>query len=210
MPDVDLVSVAIGNEVDAHLSDQTADAYAVFFERAREAIHAIRPDVPVTMKMTWAGLRDRPALRAVALRGDALSITWYPMDDAFRFADPDVALAELTDMAAMADGPWELSEVGYPSNGCGASSLQLQARFHAALSAATAQQPDLQLVQRVWSHDISAAEVAAYAVYYKTNERCFTSFLASLGLRTARDEPKPAFEALMDQYEWARSKSRPM
>ena len=197
MPEVDLISVAIGNEVDGHLDDAALADYTRFFERAREAVHSIRPDVPVTIKATWPGLRNRPDLRAMTRRGDALSITWYPMDESFRFADPDVALRELTKMAEMADGPWELSEVGYPSAGCGASSPQTQAQFHSGLSLAAAPEPDLQLVQRVWSHDISAAEVAGYQSYYRTDSSCLAAFLASLGLRTAGDEPKPMIDALI-------------
>ncbi|SIT84262.1 hypothetical protein SAMN05421665_1821 [Yoonia rosea] len=199
MPDVDLVSVAIGNEVDGYLADASLDEYGRFFERAREAVHSIRPNVPVTTKVTWSGLRDRPNLLELTERGDALSITWYPMDDKFHFSDPDVALRELSEMAEMANGPWELSEVGYPSNGCGASSSEAQARFHQGLSVAAGMQPNLQLVQRVWSHDISATEVAGYANYYQTNSICFSSFLSSLGLRTASDEHKPAFETLTER-----------
>lgn len=197
MPDVDLVSVAIGNEIDGHLTDAAIDEYARFFERGRAVIRSIRPEVPVTTKITWPGLRSRPALRALAHRGDGVSITWYPMDAAYHFATPHTALRELAEMAAMADGPWELSEVGYPSHGCGASSPQTQAHFHARLSVAAAQEPNLRLLQRVWSHDISTPEVAAYAEYYQTNASCFTAFLASLGLRTAHNTPKPAFEALI-------------
>lgn len=199
MPDVDLVSVAVGNEVDGHLSGEAVDEYKRFFEHARDAIHSIRPDVPVTIKMTWPGLSKRPDMLALARHGDALSITWYPMDNAFHFADPDGALQELKAMAAMADGPWELSEVGYPSHGCGASSPEAQARFHSGLTMSAATQPNLRLVQRVWSHDISTAEVSSYLEYYRTNADCFVSYLASLGLRTNNDEPKPAFEVLVDR-----------
>lgn len=56
--------------------------------------------------------------------------------------------------------------------------------------------PELTLVQRVWSHDISSAEVSAYSKYYKSNATCFGAFLGSLGLRAARDRAKPAFNAL--------------
>lgn len=196
MPDVDLVSVAIGNEVDGHLSGPAVAAYARFFAKARAAVHAQRPDTPVTIKVTWPGLRDRPDMLALARAGDGLSITWYPMDEAFHFEAPDVALARLDAMAALAQGPWELSEVGYPSGGCGAASPQTQAQFHTGLTAAAKMQPQLRLVQRVWSHDISPAEVAGYAGYYQTDAPCFTAFLANLGLRTGQDRAKPAFDAL--------------
>lgn len=199
MPNVDLISVAIGNEVDGHLSGAAVDEYKRFFDSARDIIQTIRPDIPVTIKMTWSGLNQRPEMLALAQRGDALSITWYPMDSAFQFADPETALQDMTAMAAMADGSWELSEVGYPSNGCGSSSPEAQAHFHSGLTMSAATQPDLRLVQRVWSHDISTAEVASYLEYYRTNSDCFGSFLASLGLRTNNDETKPAFEALIER-----------
>ena len=196
MPNVDFVSVAVGNEVDGHLRGDKVNEYARFFEQAKSALNAIRPDVPVTVKVTWPGLRNQPELRALAKQGDALSITWYPMDAHFHFRAPDEALEELREMAATANGPWELSEVGYPSNGCGASSEKAQAIFHTGLTTASGAYPDLTLIQRVWSHDISSAEVSAYSDYYKSNADCFRAFLGSLGLRTGRDRAKPAFKAL--------------
>lgn len=196
MPDVMLVSIAIGNEVDGHLFGKDVDAYARFFEKAREGIRAVRPDTPVSVKVTWSGFRDRPDIRALAQIGDVISLTWYPMNEAFEFLAPEDALAELPAMAALADGPWELAEVGYSSNGCGASSETTQKIFHTGLSRAALSYPDLRLVQRVWSHDISRAEVTAYAEYYQSDAACFQSFLGSLGLRTRRDEAKPAFDDL--------------
>ena len=196
MPNVDIVSIAVGNEVDGHLAGDKVDEYARFFEQARSTLLNIRHNVPVTVKVTWPGLRDHPEFRALAQRGDALSITWYPMDANFHFCAPDEALAELSAMAAMASGPWELSEVGYPSNGCGASSERTQAIFHEGLTTASATYPELTLVQRVWSHDISPAEVSVYSEYYMSETACFRGFLGSLGLRTARDRAKPAFNVL--------------
>ena len=196
MPHVDIVSIAVGNEVDGHLSGDKISEYARFFDHARTTLHDIRRDVPVTVKVTWPGLRDHPDFRALARQGDALSITWYPMDANFHFQTPDDALADMNAMAAMARGPWELSEVGYPSNGCGASSERTQAVFHKGLVSASALYPNLTLVQRVWSHDISSADVSAYSKYYEADATCFRAFLGSLGLRTAGDHAKPAFNVL--------------
>ena len=196
MPDVTLVSIAVGNEVDGHLFGEDVDEYARFFEKAREAISAIRPDTPISLKVTWPGYRDRPEIRALAQKGDVISLTWYPMNESFQFLAPVDALAELPKMAALVDGPWELSEVGYSSNGCGASSEAAQSAFHTGLSVAAQLYPDLKLIQRVWSHDISAGEILAYTQYYQTDAACFQSFLGGLGLRTLQDEAKPAFEAL--------------
>ena len=196
MPGVNLVSVAVGNEVDGFLSGASVDEYARFVIAARDAIHAHRPDVPVTVKVTWDGLRSRPEILKLARLGDGLSITWYPMDGEFGLLVPDAALPELDAMAALADGPWDLSEVGYASGGCGASSEVEQARFLTGMRERAASAPGLRLVQIVWSHDIPAAEVSAYAGYYGVGDPCFTSFLATLGLVTARGAPKPAYDAL--------------
>ena len=196
MPNIDLVSIAVGNEVDGHLSRDKVNEYARFFEQAKSTLHDLRRDVPVTVKVTWPGMRDHPEFRALARKGDAFSITWYPMDANFHFHPPSEALAEMRAMDAMANGPWELSEVGYPSDGCGASSERTQAIFHEGLISAQALYPNLTLVQRVWSHDISSAEVSAYSEYYASDANCFRAFLGSLGLRTARDLAKPAFNTL--------------
>lgn len=199
MPNIDLVSIAIGNEVDGHFRDDEIDEYASFFEQARTALRATRPDVPVTVKLTWPGLRGRPKVRALARQGDALSITWYPMNEDFHFREPGDALEEMSEMAAISNGPWELSEVGYPSNGCGASSEEAQAAFHMGLAEAQTSYPELTLVQRVWSHDIAAAQVSAYVDYYNSEDSCFLAFLNSLGLLTANGRAKPAFTALVER-----------
>ena len=196
MPNVDLLSIAIGNEVDGHLAGSQVLEYERFFEMAKAEIRAIRPGVPITVKATWNGLQSRPEIRELAQLGDALSITWYPMGADFYFLKPEEALKELNEMAEIAAGPWELSEVGYPSDGCGASSEENQAIFHTELARATQLQTDLTLVQRVWSHDISDEEVSAYTAYYDNRSPCFRAFLSSLGLRTMDDQAKPAFEAL--------------
>lgn len=196
MPDVTLVSIAIGNEVDGHLFGTEVEEYARFFQRARDALSKIRPHTPISIKVTWSGFRDRPEIRALAQRGDVISLTWYPMNDAYQFLAPEDALAEMSDMDAAADGPWELAEVGYSSNGCGAASEAAQSAFHTGLSDAAQSYPDLRLIQRVWSHDISPDEVAAYAEYYQTDADCFRSFVGSLGLRTNHGTAKLAFDAL--------------
>ena len=196
MPDVTLVSIAIGNEVDGYLFGTEVREYARFFQHARHALSKIRPDTPISIKVTWPGFRDRPEIRALAQRGDVISLTWYPMNDAYQFLAPVDALAEMSYMDAAADGPWELAEVGYPSNGCGAASEAAQSAFHEGLSDAAQSYPDLRLIQRVWSHDIPSEAVAAYAEYYQTDADCFRSFLGGLGLLTYDGTAKLAFDAL--------------
>jgi len=76
---------------------------------------------------------------------------------------------------------------------CGWASPGAQAQFFAVRLAAT---EAAHRVQLVWSHDISPAQVVAYRGYYAIADPCFASYLGSLGLKTADDAPKPAFEAL--------------
>ena len=118
------------------------------------------------------------------------------MDAGFRFVAPDAALRELDEMARLADGAWELSEVGYASGACGASSQAAQARFLTGLHERAAFAPGLRLLQIVWSPDIPKAQVQGYSGYYGVADPCFESFLGTLGLLSSDGTPKPAYEAL--------------
>ena len=52
MPNIELVSIAVGNEVDGFLYDDAVEEYGRFLGTAQDAIHLYRPDVPVTVKTT--------------------------------------------------------------------------------------------------------------------------------------------------------------
>lgn len=196
MPSTDLAAIAVGNEVDAHLRGRDWAAFGRFLDAVTPRLRALRPGVPVTTTMTWDGLRASAAARRLSARGDALSVTWYPAGPGFDFGAPVDADAALDAMARVAAGrPIHLAEVGAPSDGCG-STPERQAETLARIDAAARARSEVALVQFVWSHDVSAAAVAAEAAFHGIADPCFARFLGSLGLRDAADRAKPAFDAL--------------
>ena len=196
MPRTRLLTLVIGNEVDGHLAGADWERYGRFFDAARRHVRTARPDLPVSVTLTWPGLRDLPEARALAMRGDTLSVTWYPSGPGFDFGAPVDAGAELDAMIRLAaPRPVDLAEIGFPSAGCGSSPARQGDVLSAILTEATARDA-VRLVQLVWSHDIAASEVAEYAGYYGVPDPCFAAYLGSLGLRTADDVPKPAFDRL--------------
>lgn len=202
MPDVDLLAVAVGNEVDVLL--QTPDeiaAFATLLAAARDSVHALRPGVAVGTKLTFAGLRDRPgAWRPVLAESTALMVTYYPLGPGFTLRDTAAIAADLDALETFApDLPLFLMEAGYPSDGCGGS-VAAQADFvRDLLHRATAKADRYALVSLTWLTDIADGQVDDYASYYGVGTDCFRRFLGSLGLRNSTGTNKPAFQWLVDR-----------
>ena len=79
---VELVSIAIGNEVDILLSDSKSDweSYTRFFIEIKRHIHKVKPGVPVGVKITFDGFRSRRALvNELVSHSDLVMLTYYPI-----------------------------------------------------------------------------------------------------------------------------------
>jgi hypothetical protein len=199
---VDLVSISIGNEVDAHLAGDDWAAYQRFFRIARAEVQRLRPGVPVGVNLTWGGLNgpDAVAAQALAASGDAWLVTYYGLDAGFRIRPPEEVAGVIDRLVALAGGkPLILAEVGYPSDGCG-SDLEGQKRFFQTLLAAlTDREEEVPLANLVWMNDISVEQLDEYRTYYGTDDDCFARYLGSLGLRTRDGQDKPAFAWIKDR-----------
>ncbi|WP_092784123.1 hypothetical protein [Jannaschia pohangensis] len=194
MADVDLIAISIGNEVDATLTDATRPAYARFFAATRAHARTLRPDVPVTVTQTYAGLMATPGARELANLGDGWAVTYYPLEPDFTVRDPDTVPTDMAGLRSLATPPIWLVEAGFPSDGCGAGSPAAQARFFDLVLEETR---DFAFVNLTWSHDIGDAEVETYTEYYGVGTPCFARYLGSLGLKASDDRPKPAFDAMV-------------
>ncbi|HGG06506.1 MAG TPA: hypothetical protein ENK28_13690 [Aliiroseovarius sp.] len=192
MQDTDLVAINIGNEVDGVLSGSDWETYRQFFRAAKAEVARLRPGVPIGVTMTWEGLRNTPAAQALANEGDVWMINYYPLDSRFRVHDPADMPVQMDAMIAAAAGkPVMLSETGYPSGGC-RGSLQGQRDFvETALQAWQDRQAYMPLLTLVWLNDISDDALGFYKSYYGVSNKCFLSYLGTLGLadHTGRDKP---------------------
>ncbi|MEO1641254.1 MAG: hypothetical protein AAFU41_18625 [Pseudomonadota bacterium] len=194
MPDIRLTSIGIGNEVDGYLRGGGWEDYGAFFVAAKRVAVRERPGVPVGMTLTWGGLRDNPQAQALARRGDVWMINHYPLASDFSVLPVAQTAVDLDAMLQLAS-PQQvyLTETGYPSGGCDATETGQRDYVVATWDFAQANARRMPLVNFVWLHDLSEAEVASYTSYYGVRSDCFARYLATLGLRTLDGRDKPAF-----------------
>ncbi|MGL5009074.1 MAG: hypothetical protein ACRC6I_04280 [Paracoccaceae bacterium] len=199
LPNVPIIAIAVGNEVDAHLADpDDIAAYARFLAAARTHLATLRPGLPVAAKLTFSGLTADPArLQPILDAGDAAFFTYYPRAPDFSLRPPTDAPADLDRMIDLAAGkPLWLLEAGYPSDGCG-TAPDGQAEFVREIKAAAmARGDEIALLSFTFLTDLPEAAVDDLTQYYGVPGDCFRRYLGSLGLRTAVGAPKPAFAAL--------------
>lgn len=199
MEDTDLRAIAIGNELDGLLRDPSEiAAFARLLAAARAEVAQLRPGVPVGSKLTLGALTTRPDIwQPILAQSAALMVTYYPLDADFAARGSGVVAGDLGQLAALSPAlPIYLLEAGYPSGGCGASEAD-QADFVRNLIATSAATPRIALVSLTWLSDMAPQEAEALAGYYGLTDRCFTGYLASIGLRRNDGSPKPALEYLL-------------
>ncbi len=200
MPEVELLAIAVGNEVDVLLTaDTDIAAFARFVTAARATLQTLRPGVPVAAKLTAPALLTTPdRYAAIVVAGDAVFATYYPLQPDFSTRAPDAPATDLPALVAAAGGkPLYLLEAGYPSAGCNATPEGQEAFVKSLLATWRSESAHIPLISLSWLTDISPAETAAFGSYYGLTDSCFLSYLATLGLRDAAGQPKPALTYLL-------------
>ena len=203
--DLQLVVLAIGNEVDATLgSDAGAWArYQAFYESAAAHARQLRPGLPVGVKMTMEALTGagRELAQSLNASSDMILVTYYPLRPDFGVRPADEVAGDLSALASLyPDRPIGILEAGYPSSTTLASSEAQQAEFVRQLFRAwDAQGERIALLNFTWLTDAPPATIEAWTDYYGLDGPRFAAYLATLGLRHADGEPKPAFEMLADE-----------
>jgi hypothetical protein len=198
----ELVAFAIGNEIDGYLgADQTKwQQYERFFKATSQHVRNRRPGVTVGTKVMLPSLIGKAAVLAtpVNAHADAILTTYYPLGDGFRVktaADVEKDLSAL--FSHYRDKPVYLLEAGCPSSSFLGSSEARQAEFVSHLfDFWDANRQQLKVVNFIWLHDISDAQVQSYTKYYKLGQRGFAEYLGTLGLRHHDGRDKEAFTTL--------------
>lgn len=205
----EIVAFAIGNEIDGYLgADQEKwRQYERFFKATSAHVRSRRSGMIVGTKVMLGSLvgNTRPLAAAVNAHADAVMTTYYPLGDGFRVKTPaDVEQDLKAVMRQSKNKPVYLLEVGCPSSRFLGSSQTRQADFvRQVFKFWDANRQRLKVVNFIWLHDISDAEVRSYTKYYKLNDRGFAEYLGSLGLRQHNGADKEAFRSLRQE-----SKSR--
>jgi hypothetical protein len=197
-----LVAFAIGNEIDGYLGadEKKWRQYERFFKATSKHIRNLRPGVTVGAKIMLPSLIGPNAAfaRAVNEHADAVLTTYYPLGDGFRVKTPENVAKDLNAVFAQyKEMTVYLLEAGCPSSHFLGSSEARQETFVRNLFRFwDNHRQRLRVVNFIWLHDISDAEVQSYTKYYKLDQRGFVEYLGTLGLRHHDGRDKEAFTTL--------------
>ncbi|MFQ5568475.1 MAG: hypothetical protein ACE5G0_02300 [Rhodothermales bacterium] len=209
IPDLQLTSISIGNEIDAFLGTDAAAwaRYQTFYEAAVARVRARRPGLLVGTKAMFGGLMGeaRPFLEAINQASDVVMVTYYPLKSDFTVKDPSVVTTDFDALvAAYGAKPIYLLEAGYPSSATCRSSEQKQADFiREVFRAWDAHADRIPLISFTWLTDLPRAAVESFETYYGLSDPRFAAYLQTLGLRTYEGEgrDKEAYRALKTEAE---------
>ena len=200
LPNTDVLAIAVGNEVDAWLSNQDESIsleYAAFFDAIRSHIRTSRPDLPVGVKMTLEGY-----IPTVDANADVHMITYYPFEEGLDFQVKPIGLvaADIATIMNATTKPVYVLEAGMPTvHHCG-SSVDKQAAFVDEMFSIWDQYLErMPLVLFNWLVDVPRAQVNQFMRYYGIRRnKGFRCFLSSLGMMKSNGKVKPALGRLRD------------
>ena len=207
IPDLDLVAISIGNEIDAYLGEDSGkwDQYQRFFKETSNYIRDKKPAVKIGCKTTFeaATEKNEEEIKILNRNSDVIMVNYYPLKPDFSVRDPSVVQSDIDTLTSLyADEIIYITEAGYPSSSELGSSEEMQREFIREIFRAwDKHRLQIKLIDFVWLHDLSTSEVDIFVGYYGVSARNFREFLRTLGLRTYDGKEKQAFVALKAEAE---------
>jgi hypothetical protein len=190
LPDVELTSLAIGNEIDGVLgTDRDAwEDFSLFFQASAAHAREIWPELPISTKVTFNGLFNQSAsfARAIYQGSDLVMTTYYPLKGNFKVKDPGVVLDDFQDLSTLfPDHEIQITEIGYPTSAQNNSSEEKQAKFiQYMFQAWDTHAEQITVLSYSWLSDLPPNSVQELEEYYGLQDKSFGEFLRTLGLRT--------------------------
>ncbi len=209
IPDLQLSSLAIGNEIDSVLGEdpEAWQAYRTFFRKTSQHARRLWPEVPVGTKLTFEGLTGpmQEDAQALNLNSDVVMVTYYPLASDFMVQAPDVVHDDLKGLIRIYPQKMiHITEIGYPTSAVNDSSPEKQAAFIREIFAAWDQHADhIPLLSYSWLTDLPQKAVPDLQRYYSLSDPTFGEFLRTLGLRTypGGGKDKPGYQVLQAEAE---------
>ena len=196
-PELDLVSVNIGNEIDGYLGDDQEKwrQYNRFYEETGSHVRSKRPGVNVATKIMFEGIME------INQHSDVVLVTYYPLNQDFSVKDPDVVHKDFDEITSVySNSTIYFSEVGYPSSSYLGSSQEQQSEFITEIFKAWDNHSEqVKSINFIWLHDIPESEVNIYTGYYGLSSHEFSEYLGTLGLKTYDGEDKQALISLRNE-----------
>jgi hypothetical protein len=202
LPDVQLISLAIGNEIDGVLGSNTQawQEYRTFYESSAAYARSLWPDLPISTKVTYEGLigPESDIAREIYGSSDVVMTTYYPLEGDFSVKEPESVQEDFQILTGLfPDKKIHITEIGYPSSPVNGSSQAKQALFIQTMFRAWDDHADqIPVLSYSWLTDLPEASVQELEAYYGLKDKGFGEFLRTLGLRTysGSGENKQGFE----------------
>ncbi len=202
IPDLQLTSLTIGNEVDVYLDNNPSEwpQYITFFQQVSAYARTLRPGLKVGVKGTFAGMSGPAQANMQALNqySDVVQVTYYPLNTDFSPESPTVVGTDFNTLTGLYPGrSIYLLEAGYPSSTDCSSSEALQSQFiDQVFSAWDAHNDQIKLISFFSLTDLSPQTVSQLLTYYGISTPCFADYLGNLGLITYDGQQKQAYMEL--------------
>ncbi|RME90042.1 MAG: hypothetical protein D6770_03290 [Anaerolineae bacterium] len=208
--------LAIGNEVNNYFvkHPDEVEAYASLFDQARQAVHAVNPDLPVGIVFAYHDAERQNAFDIIRQlqRGDYTAFTVYLYNEGFHFTrDPGLIAEALDGMLALAgDTPVAIVETGWNTapelDGSEVSQAEYVRQVFAALRA---RRERLLFLSWFALHDSLRETCEEQALTFfepgeqpdPANMEAFMTFICYFGLRRADGTPKAAWEVWVQEAE---------
>jgi hypothetical protein len=195
--------LSLGNEVDGYFREKP-EAQAAFIKMlasARAAAAKVRPDLHVGVTLTYTGMMANPAqAKALLAGGDALILTYYPLDKSYQPAAADQVPAQMKSILQIAEGrEVVLQEVGYPSSATIGSSEAKQSAFISAVFGELRTQGQIRFANYFIQGDYTPTQMGYFTQFYGSSDSKFVAFLSSLGLRDAAGKAKSSLATFRDE-----------
>jgi len=199
IPDLQLTSLTIGNEVDAYLDSNPSQwpQYITFFQQVSAYARSLRPGLKVGVKGEFSGMTGPAQANMQALNqySDVVEVTYYPLNSDFSPELPTVVSTDFNTITSLYPGRiLHLLEVGYPSGSACGSSESMQSQFvDQVFSAWDAHYSQIKVISFFALTDFSPQTVSQLETYYGLSSTCFAAYLGNLGLITYNGVQKQAY-----------------
>ncbi len=203
IPNVDLVSLQIGNELDLNSISTPAfwEQYSAFASQVTSHVHLRRPGTLVGFTVTHGSAEGKFKSNILAASNgcDVIGVTYYPLTQNSIVLPVSVVEGDFAKIiSAFGTKPIYVQEVGYPTGKANRSSELLQAQFLEKVFEAWDQHADkipyLSIDRLVdYSHSGSTSMAADYGFHGNV---AFTSFLETIGMQSHTGKDKAAVATL--------------
>lgn len=200
LPDVELLCISTGNEVDAYLGQdaQKTKQYADFVKQVGGYIHSIKPGIEHGTKLTYAACGTDLG-NAIKAASDAVMLTYYPLTEQYDVKSQIEINDNLEKMVHFAGAKrLYILEIGCPSSKDLISSEKRQSKFFMqVLDFWDCHKQKIKAIELTWLNEISHQDANDLAKYYGLKDFRFRQYLSTLGLRRENGVSKPALQAIM-------------